>query len=251
MTGHIYIFNHTKGTIMNFKDAVVLVTGANRGLGKALAQAALNAGARKVYAGARNPAAVTLPGVTPIKLDVTSEADIKAAVQAIPDLTILINNAGISSGGGVTSPEAIATARLELEANFFGPLALSNAFAPTLKRNGGGAIVNILSALSWISLPSTGTYSVSKAAAWALTNGLRGELFAQNTQVLGAHMGYMDTDMTAGIDAPKAAPADVAQAIVTALEAGESEVLADDTARQVKAGFGLPRSAYLGAPLGA
>jgi NAD(P)-dependent dehydrogenase (short-subunit alcohol dehydrogenase family) len=236
---------------MNFKDAVVLVTGANRGLGKALAQAALNAGARKVYGGARNPAAVTQPGVTPIKLDVTSEADIAAAVQAIPDLTILINNAGVFTGSGVTSPEAAASARFELEANFFGPLALSGAFAPALKQNGGGAIVNVLSALSWISLPSSGTYSVSKAAAWALSNGLRGELFAQNTQVLAAHMGYMDTDMTDGIEAEKMAPADVALAIVTALEAGESEVLADDTARQVKAGLGLPRGAYLGAPLAA
>jgi len=231
---------------MQFKDAVVLVTGANRGLGKALAQAALQAGARKVYAAARNPASVDLPGVTPIQLDVTSAADIAAAVQAMPDLTILVNNAGISTGSGVTSPDALAAARAELETNFFAPLALSHAFAPTLGRNGGGAIINILSALSWISLPSTGTYSASKAAAWALTNGLRGELRAQHTQVLGAHMGYMDTDMTAGIDAPKARPADIAQAIVSALEAGQDEVLTDDTSRQVKAGFAAPRSAYLG-----
>jgi NAD(P)-dependent dehydrogenase (short-subunit alcohol dehydrogenase family) len=168
---------------MNFKDSVVLVTGANRGLGKALAQAAVKAGARKVYAAARNPDAVDIAGVTPIKLDVTNAADIAAAVQAIPDLTILINNAGISTGSGVTTPEALQAARDELEVNF-APLALSHAFAPTLGRNGGGAIINILSALSWISLPSTGTYSASKAAAWALTNSLRGELRAQNTQVL-------------------------------------------------------------------
>ena len=236
---------------MNLKDAVVLVTGANRGLGKALAQAALAAGARKVYAGARNPDSVTLAGVTPIKLDVTSDADIAAAVQAIPDLTVLFNNAGISSGSGVTGANAIASARAELETNFFGPLALSQAFAATLKRNGGGAIVNVLSALSWLSLPSTGTYSASKAAAWALTNGLRGELQAQNTRVLGAHMGYMDTDMTDGIDVPKSAPADIAHAIVTALQAGEDEVLTDDTSRQVKLGFAAARSAYLGQPLAA
>jgi NAD(P)-dependent dehydrogenase (short-subunit alcohol dehydrogenase family) len=233
---------------MNFKDAVVLVTGANRGLGKALAQAALAAGARKVYAAARNPESVTLPGVTPIKLDVTNAADIAAAVQAIPDLTILVNNAGISTGSGVSTPDALSAARAELETNFFAPLALSHAFAPVLGRNGGGAIINVLSALSWISLPSTGTYSASKAAAWALTNGLRGELAAQNTHVLGAHMGYMDTDMTAGIDAPKSAPADIAQSIVNALHAGEDEVLTDETSRQVKQGFAAPRSAYLGAP---
>jgi len=233
---------------MNFKDAVVLITGANRGLGKALAQAALAAGARKVYAGARNPAAVTLAGVTPIKIDVTNAADIAAAVQAIPDLTILINNAGIFSGSSVAGPEALASVRAELDTNFYGPMSLSLAFAPTLQRNGGGAIVNILSALSWITIPSSGTYSISKAAAWALTNGLRADLHAQNTQVLAAHMGYMDTDMTGGVDAPKSAPADIAHAIVTALEAGEDEVLTDDTARQVKQGFTIPRSAYLGEP---
>ncbi|MYM28628.1 SDR family oxidoreductase [Duganella sp. CY15W] len=233
---------------MNFNNAVVLITGANRGLGKALAQAAVAAGARKVYAAARNPATVDIAGVTPIRLDVTNAADIAAAVRAIPDLTILINNAGISTGSGVTTADALSAARNELEVNFFAPLALSHAFAPVLGRNGGGAIINILSALSWASLPSTGTYSASKAAAWALTNGLRGELAAQNTHVLGAHMGYMDTDMTAGIEAPKSAPADIAHAIVTALEANQDEVLTDDTSRQVKAGFAAPRSLYLGAP---
>jgi len=233
---------------MNFNNAVVLITGANRGLGKALAQAAVAAGARTVYAAARNPATVDIAGVTPIRLDVTNAADIAAAVQAIPDLTILINNAGISTGSGVTTADALSAARNELEVNFFAPLALSHAFASILGRNGGGAIINILSALSWASLPSTGTYSASKAAAWALTNGLRGELAAQNTHVLGAHMGYMDTDMTAGIEAPKSAPADIAHAIVTALEANQDEVLTDDTSRQVKAGFAAPRSLYLGAP---
>lgn len=233
---------------MNFKDSVVLVTGANRGLGKALAQAAVAAGARKVYAAARNPASVDIAGVTPIQLDVTNAADIAAAVKAIPDLTILVNNAGISTGSGATTPDALQAARDELEVNFFAPLALSHAFAPVLGRNGGGAIINILSALSWLSFPSTGTYSASKAAAWGLTNSLRGELRAQNTHVLAAHMGYMDTDMTAGIDAPKSAPADIAAAIVNALQANEDEVLTDAVSHQVKAGLNAPRSAYLGEP---
>jgi NAD(P)-dependent dehydrogenase (short-subunit alcohol dehydrogenase family) len=236
---------------MNFKDSVVLVTGANRGLGKALAEAALKAGARKVYGGARNPASVTLPGVTPIKLDVTNAADIAAALQAIPDLTILINNAGIFNGTDLTGPNALQVMQQELDTNFFGPMALSQAFAPALKNNGGGAIVNVLSALAWISMPGTGTYSVSKAAAWALTNGLRGELQAQKTQVLAAHMGYMDTDMVAGIEAEKTAPAEVARLIVAALENGDDEVLVDDISRQVKQGLGAPRGAYLGTPLAA
>ena len=235
---------------MQIQDSVVFITGANRGLGLALAQALLQAGARKVYAAARNPASVTLPGVHAVQLNVTNAADIAAAAAACGDVTVLINNAGIALGGGVMGPGAIADARAELEANFFGPLALSQAFAPVLARNGGGAIVNILSALSWISFPTSGTYSASKAAAWALTNGLRGELREQNTQVLGAHMGYMDTDMTKGVEAEKSSPATIAQAILAALAAGEDEVLTDDVSRQVKQGLTAPRSAYLGAPRG-
>lgn len=231
---------------MNIKDSVVLVTGANRGLGLALAKAALKAGARKVYGAARNPASVTLEGVTPLQLDVTSAADVAAAAQAIPDLTLLINNAGIFIGDGVTAEGSLDNARKQLETNFFGPMALSQAFAPVLGANGGGAIVNVLSALSWLTLPSSGTYSVSKAAAWALTNGLRGDLAAQGTQVVGAHMGYMDTDMTDGVDAPKSSPDAIALAILAAIEAGQDEVLTDDTSKQVKAGLGAPRGAYLG-----
>jgi len=234
---------------MNIKDSVVLVTGANRGLGKALAEAALKAGARKVYGGARNPDSVTTPGVTPIKLDVTNAGDIAAAVRTIPDLTILINNAGIFSGTDLNAANALAVMRQELDTNFFGPMALSSAFAPALKDNGGGAIVNVLSALAWITLPGTGTYSVSKAAAWALTNGLRSELQAQKTQVLAAHMGYMDTDMAAAVDAAKTAPAEVARLIVAALENGDDEVLVDEVSRQVKQGLGAPRGIYLGTPL--
>ena len=181
----------------------------------------------------------------------TNAADIAAAGRAIPDLTILINNAGIFSGTDVTAPDGPQAAQKDLDTNFFGPMALSLAFAPALKNNGGGAIVHVLSALAWISMPGTGTYSVSKAAAWALTNGLRGDLQAQNTRVLAAHMGYMDTDMVAAIDAPKTAPADVALAIVSALQNGEDEVLVDDISRQVKQGLGAPRGAYPGTPLAA
>jgi len=233
---------------MNIKNSVVLITGANRGLGLALAKQAIAAGASNVYGAARDPKAVTLSGVIPVQLDVTDPANVAALARELGDVTVVVNNAGIARGSSVTAEDSIEHLRAEFETNAVGPLLVSKAFAPVLKKNGGGAIINILSALSWVSLPTTGTYSTSKAAAWAITNGLRGELAAQNTRVLGAHMGYMDTDMTAGIEAAKAKPEDVANAIYAALAAGEDEVLADETARQVRMGLRAERGVYLGAP---
>jgi len=235
---------------MNVKDSVVLITGANRGLGLALAQAVLAAGAKKVYGGARNPDSVQLAGVVPVKLDVTNAADVAAAASAHPDVTIVINNAGLELGTAVMAADAEKAVRAELETNFFGPMALGHAFAPVLAANGGGAIVNILSALSWVSMPQHGTYSISKSAAWSLTNGMRNELAGQKTQVMGVHVGYMDTGMVEHIDQPKVNPADVAKAIVDALEAGKDELLADGTAQHVKAHLSAERGIYLdlGAP---
>ena len=230
---------------MQLKDSVVFVTGANRGLGLAFAQAALAAGARKVYAAARDPASVTLPGVVPIPLDVGNAAQVAAAVRDCGDVTLLINNAGISMGSSfLASPDAVAAARAEFEVNFFGPWALASAFAPVLKANGGGAIVNVLSALSWVSFPSVATYSASKSAAWSLTNGLRNELRAQGTQVVALHVGYMDTDMTRGLDAPKSSPADVARVTLEGVEAGAFEVLADEISRHIKQSLSSATPAY-------
>jgi NAD(P)-dependent dehydrogenase (short-subunit alcohol dehydrogenase family) len=230
---------------MNIKDSVVFITGANRGLGLAFAQAALAAGARKVYAAARDPAGVTLAGVVPVRLAVGNAEEVAAAVRACGDVTLLINNAGISKGSGLlTSPDAMAAARAEFDVNFFGPWALASAFAPVLKANGGGAIVNVLSALSWVSFPSVATYSASKSAAWSLTNGLRNELRGQGTQVVALHVGYMDTDMTRGLDAPKSSPADVARTTLEGVEAGAFEVLADDISRQIKKSLSLETPAY-------
>ncbi|QSX74626.1 SDR family oxidoreductase [Lysobacter arenosi] len=232
---------------MDIKNAVVLVTGANRGLGRALVEALKQAGAAKIYAAARNPAAIDQQGVTAIALDVTSPDSIAAAAKACPDVNVVINNAGIARGGVLLSDTGEQTAREEMDTNFWGPWRVTQAFAPTLARNGGGALVNVLSVLSWISLPGTATYCVSKAAAWSLTNGLRNELRGQGTQVVGVHLGLMDTDMTAGFDAPKIAPKDVAEQIVRALQDGSEEVLADDTSRQVKASLSSPQAAYLSA----
>lgn len=231
---------------MKLQDSVVFITGANRGLGLAFAKAALAAGARKVYAAARNPASITLAGVVPVALDVTDAAQVAAAVHACGDVTLLINNAGISLGSDLLSPGAVDKARAEFETNFFGVWALAAAFAPVLKANGGGAIVNVLSALAWATFPSVATYSTSKAAAWSLSNGLRNELRAQGTQVTSLHVGYMDTDMTDGIDAPKSAPADVARVALEGVEAGLFEVLADDVSRGVKASLSSATPAYAG-----
>ncbi|ARN22928.1 SDR family oxidoreductase [Piscinibacter gummiphilus] len=229
---------------MKIKDSVAFVTGANRGLGAAFAKALLAAGAKKVYAAARDPASVDIPGVQPVRLDVTRPGEVLAAARDFRDVTLVINNAGISNGGGLLNGQASLDAfRVEFEVNTFGLLAVSQAFAPHLAANGGGAIVNVLSALSWATLPGTGSYSATKAASWALTNGLRQDLKAQGTQVVALHVGFMDTDMTAKINAPKSRPEDVVAQVIAAVEAGESEVLADAISHQVKQG--LSAGAYL------
>ncbi|HEY5802421.1 MAG TPA: SDR family oxidoreductase [Lysobacter sp.] len=232
---------------MDISNAVVLVTGSNRGLGRALLESLKQAGAAKIYAAARNPASIDIEGVTAIALDVTSPDSIAAAAKACPDVNVVINNAGIARSGVLLSDTGEQTAREEMDTNFWGPWRMTQAFAPALARNGGGALVNVLSVLSWISLPGTATYCVSKAAAWSLTNGLRNELRGQGTQVIGVHLGLMDTDMTAGFDAPKIAPKDVADQIVRALQDGSEEVLADETSRHVKGSLSSAQAAYLSA----
>jgi short-subunit dehydrogenase len=182
-----------------------------------------------------------------VALDVTRPSQIEAAAQAFGDVTLLINNAGISRGSTLLAPNALDAARAELETNFFGPWALSRAFAPVLARNGGGAIVNVLSALSWVSLPGAATYSTSKSAAWSLSNGLRNELRGQGTQVVGVHVAFMDTDMASHVPGDKTSPDDVAKQTLEAVEAGRPEVLADAVTRQVKQGFVADPPAYAAA----
>ncbi|WP_246792842.1 SDR family oxidoreductase [Burkholderia perseverans] len=222
---------------MKVEGSVVFITGANRGLGLELAKQALARGAAKVYAGARDPASVTLPGVTAVQLDVTKPEQVEAAARQCGDVTLLVNNAGIGRLGGLLTDGATAVLREQLETNLIGVLNVSQAFAGILGRNGGGAIVNMLSILSWANTPLIAGYGVSKAAAWALTNGLRHELRAQGTQVLGFHAGYIDTDMIRQFDVPKARPEDVIRTTLDALEAGAEEVLVDEPTRQVRQGL--------------
>lgn len=235
---------------MKIQNAVALVTGANRGLGLAFTQALLTAGAHKVYAAARDPASVQQAGVVPVRLDVTNAAEVAAAAAELGDVTLVINNAGIIRGSGFLGETGVAAVRAELETNFFGPVHVSRAFAPILGRNGGGAIVNVLSALSWVAFPSSSTYSASKAAAWAFSNGLRNELRGQGTQVLALHVGYMDTDMVREVAAPKSKPEDVARQTLEALEAGKSEILADEVSRRIKQNLSAEPGVYLLPPAG-
>ncbi|MCZ8393701.1 SDR family oxidoreductase [Achromobacter xylosoxidans] len=230
---------------MELKNATVLITGANRGIGLAFAREALARGARKVYAGARDPASISLPGLRAIKLDVTSDEDVAAAAALATDVTLVINNAGIAATGGFLTGDSIESARRHLETNLLGPLRVAQAFAPVLAANGGGALLNVLSIASWINRPLLGVYGMSKSAAWALTNGLRHELREQGTQVLGLHMGFVDTDLTRGLDAPKSTPELVVRQAFDALEAGAEEVLADDATRQVKQGLSAEPPVYL------
>jgi NAD(P)-dependent dehydrogenase (short-subunit alcohol dehydrogenase family) len=231
---------------MKIQDAVVLVTGANRGLGLAFAKAALALGARKVYAAARDPQSITLEGVVPVALDVTDAAQVAAVARDLRDVTLLVNNAGISRGANLLGEGSVEAARAEFETNFFGPWLLARAFAPVLAANGGGAIVNVLSALAWVTFPGVATYSASKSAAWSLSNGLRNELKAQGTQVTSLHVGYMDTDMARGAQGPKSSPADVARATLQGVEAGLFEVLADEVSRNVKQGLSSDKPPYAG-----
>jgi NAD(P)-dependent dehydrogenase (short-subunit alcohol dehydrogenase family) len=231
--------------IMKLDNATVLITGANRGIGLAFAKAALARGARKVYAGARDPKSVTLPGVTPIQLDVNSPADIAAAVEVAGDVTVVINNAGIAQFSGLLAPDAEASLRQQLETNVFGVLRISRAFAPVLAANGGGALLNVASVASWITSPALASYAVSKSAAWSLSNGLRNELRGQKTQVLTLHMAFVDTDMAQGIPSPKSTPGDIVARAFDAFEAGADEVLADELTQQVKLGLSAQPGVYL------
>ncbi len=220
---------------MKLDNATVLVTGANRGLGLEFARQALAGGAKKVYAGARDPASVALAGVTPVRLDVTDRAQVAAAARELADVDLVINNAGIAHFQQVLADGVEDSLRAMLDTNVFGILAMSRAFGPVLHRNGGGAFLNILSVASWISSPALAAYGVSKAAAWSLTNAVRNELREQGTQVLALHVGFIDTDLTRDIALPKLAPATVVERAYAALEADAAEVMIDDISQAVKA----------------
>nr|WP_042179288.1 SDR family oxidoreductase [Kibdelosporangium sp. MJ126-NF4]CEL13738.1 Oxidoreductase homolog [Kibdelosporangium sp. MJ126-NF4]CTQ99425.1 Oxidoreductase homolog [Kibdelosporangium sp. MJ126-NF4] len=217
---------------MRIAGSTALVTGAGRGLGRHFAQALLDRGAATVYAAARRPESVDIPGVVPLALDVTDPASVTAAAAAAADVDLLVNNAGLTVFTDLVTGD-LADIHREMDTNFFGPLRVIRAFAPALA--GGGAVLNVLSVLSWVSYQGSAGYSASKAAAWSMTNSVRLELAAQRTQVTALVMASTDTDMMAGFDVPKNDPADVVRAALDGIEAGEIEVVADTDSVGVKA----------------
>ncbi len=216
------------------EGAVVLVTGGNRGIGKAIVDDLLTRGVKKVYATARKPEPSTDDRVVTVPLDVTDPGSIEALVAAAPDVTVLVNNAGITGAHSLLeSPEE--EIRGVFETNLFGPLNVTRAFVPVIERNGGGHILNMHSVLSWVSFG--GAYPASKSALWGVSNGLRLELLDRGIGVTGLHVGYVDTDMTSAVTDPKSQPEDIAKQAVDGIASGAHEVIADELSRQVKGGL--------------
>jgi NAD(P)-dependent dehydrogenase (short-subunit alcohol dehydrogenase family) len=216
---------------MPIEGAVALVTGGNRGFGQAMVEELLDRGAVKVYASARSPQPRRDARVVPLLLDVTDDESVAAAAEAAPDVSIVVNNAGVLLRTSVLD-SPLYDSRAELETNLFGIIRVARAFAPALARHPRSAMLNVLSVLSWIAFG--GGYEVSKAAAWSATDSLRVALREQGTIVTALHVGYMDTDMAANVTSPKAAPRDVARQATDAIIAGDFEILADETSRAIK-----------------
>lgn len=216
------------------KGSVALVTGANRGVGRALTQALLNRGVKKVYAAARDPQALRDQAderLVALRLDVTDPAQIRAAVEAAPDLELVFNNAGVALATGLSEATTLGLARREMEVNYFGPLQLLQALAPTLARNGGGAVINIGSAAGLSNVAFLPTYSASKAALHSLTQAARVLMAAQGASVFGVYAGPIDTDMSRHLPFAKTSAEDVAFAILDGVEAGQEDIFPDPFAR--------------------
>ena len=215
------------------QSAIALVTGANRGIGRAFVEALEQAGAKKIYATARNIeslqeiVAINPNRIIPLSLDVTNKAQIEAVAKQAVDVNLLINNAGVTTYDGIFSDRSVTNAQLEMEVNYFGTLNMIRAFAPILKQNGGGAIANLCSLASYVNVPVSATYSASKAALHSLTQGTRAELAKQGTLVIGIYPGPIDTRMAAALTLDKAPVSQVAAALITGIEQGIEDIYPD------------------------
>jgi NAD(P)-dependent dehydrogenase (short-subunit alcohol dehydrogenase family) len=220
---------------MNIRGATALVTGSNRGLGQAFVRQLREAGCAKVYAAARHVGDLREAGVeTVVELDITNPAQVAAAATQCGDVDLLINNAGVAKFTPLLGEGSTDNARAEMETNYFGTLAMCRAFAPILKRNGGGGLVNVLSVVSWFNAPMQGSYCASKSAEWSLTKAVRFELRHQGTYVAGVFAGYIETDMTAGLTLAKSSPDDIAIRVLAGIENGDEEILADERSQTLR-----------------
>jgi len=222
----------------SLKNAVVFVTGSNGGLGREFVKQFLERGASKIYASTRTPREWDDPRIVPVVLDITSDESVAAAVAQATDVTIVVNNAGSYRADDSITGGDLNDIRDMFETNFFGAVRVAREFAPVLGRNGGGALLDVHSALSWWGV--AGAYSAAKAAMWSATNSFRLELAGQGTHVEGLHLGYTDTPMIAELDVDKNDPADVVRAAIDGIENNEYEVLVDDASRNIKAALALP-----------
>jgi NAD(P)-dependent dehydrogenase (short-subunit alcohol dehydrogenase family) len=224
---------------MKIENSVAVVTGGNRGLGRHFVTQLIERGA-KVYAAARNPETVDVPGATPLRLDVTRPESVAKAARIATDVTLLINNAGSSTRASLIDGD-FDQIRLEMETHYFGSLGVTRAFAPIIESNGGGAILNVLSILSWVHTPASGAYSAAKAAAWAMTDVVRQELAPRGIHVASLHVGYMDTDMASHVDPEnKVDPAMVASTALDGIASNAAEIIADEGSRIAKRNLAAP-----------
>lgn len=225
---------------MQIQDAVALVTGANGGIGKHYVQGLLSAGVKRIYAGARNSnalqeiVAIDPDRVIPIALDITDEASVNAAVATCQDVNLLINNAGVGFNQRFLTAD-LAKMRAEVEVNYFGTFLMCRAFAPVLKANGGGAIVNMLTILAKVNFPLNASYSASKAATLSLTQGIRAELANQGTLVVAVMPGTVDTNMSKAFPPPKVAPEEVVRAALQAIVDDVEDVYPGEQAQDMEA----------------
>ena len=227
---------------MEIRNATALITGANRGIGRALVAALLQTGAKTIYAASREPRnleatlALDPKRVQPVLLDVTDRAQVAALPARLRDVTLLVNNAAVLHFGGILDVP-LETVAAELDTNFYGKLLMARAFAPVIERNGGGAIVNMLTLVALASMPGLSVYNASKAAAWSMTQSLRASLAGKGVAVHAVFPGAVDTDMLAGVEMPKAAPEDVAAAIVAGVAADQEDIFPDPMSAQVYAAW--------------
>jgi NAD(P)-dependent dehydrogenase (short-subunit alcohol dehydrogenase family) len=236
---------------MDVTNATVFITGANRGLGLAFAREAHRRGAAKVYAGMRNTIGFEEPGVVPVRIDVTDKASIAAAAELAADTTLLVNNAGIAALiDGPLAVDVEAQSIRMFDTNYYGVVRVTQAFEQILLAKPQAAIINVLSDIVWVPRPDLTPYAVSKTAAWSYTNQIRFYLRQRGVQVLGLHVGYMDTDLTNGIDVPKASPENVVRQTYDALTAGKSEIMADKGTTVLKGTLAADVPGYITPPPG-